>query len=400
MKKIFWSIAFPAVCLALSLSSLSATLAMAAEAKCVKLEDVKSLFDLATIDKKPIKKEFHGKTYTTNVAVNHIQGFTCYYHGSSLPQSSLGFITHSSSSDYGDYLVLYEDDHQKFQAVTPEKGFNHPGGLQLIGDYAVVPIEKDDSSYVYAFDLSGVTDETTKKTPAYFPLSFPGETDNPKRAGKAGVVGICDYTDAGGKNYFLLAVYDNGVLSFYTSEITAGSTLENAKFSKKNTEFYTTQKGAFHGMSLIVQEGETDGSGKRVGSDRVFLVGFCVEDYWGSYRDYVGLYEVDLVNFILDNKVSDRHMTTTGGGMAGVHFRWGSSALARPGERLELYATERQCSGSHMTYNIFSSASDLDSMTPPGGSKTSGGGCSTFGFGFGMLALAATAALRTVSRRR
>ena len=402
-----------AVCLALSLQPLLATKAMAANDRCVKLKkDVESLFDLATTKdgkgkyKSRIKGEFHGRTYTTNVAVNHIQGFTCYYLDNALISQKIGFISYNTSSSYGDFMVLHNDTHHKFSVTEmgdKDGKFNHPGGLQLIGDYAVAPIESDKNSYVYAFNLSQISKE--RPGPGYFPLRF-GDDEHIRRSGKAGVVGICDYTarivsddkTVEEKSYYLLATYDEEkTITFYTSEITLEKkTLEDAVFEEKTHRILTTDRDEFHGMSFIVEEGETSGDVKM--SDKVFLVGFCSKyKDPGTYEDFVGLFEVDVnKNFAVKTIVSpsNRHMETTGGGIPGVHFRWGASALARQWEinektvsTLELYVSERHCSGSHMTYNIFSSGFVREGDHDPATPDKSSGGCNA-GVGFAALGLA------------
>ena len=81
-------------------------------------------------------------------------------------------------------VVNREKDKIVYDFKTPYSGYDHPGGLQVIGDYAVVAIEdsKKSGSYIALYHLAGLSDKKESK-----PILLAGSF---KRDNKTAAVGI------------------------------------------------------------------------------------------------------------------------------------------------------------------------------------------------------------------
>ena len=449
MKKFFLLLTILAVCLA----PLPAARAEAGTARNVKVKDFWKLFDLATLDTdgKDGKVGTPYRFYSDHDLSfsYHIQGFSPFHFGGATQPMCKAFVTHSTGGNYGDFGILSTGSQYWFELTSTPKSekFNHPGGFQTIGDYAVVPVESDSSkaAYIYAFDLSGV--QYAMRKPDSFNLNFSDSTGEFSKLGnKAGIAAICDYRDhVASEDIYLLAVHGGGAIRFYKSgAITVTTpTLKEAVFKEiatiKDYDKFISKcpweaEQEYHGMSLIVEE-TSSSSGQF--TDKVYLLGFVAANV-AVVKDFVQVFDVSFYDsesnpqftFDLSSKLPIdsnktnfyRHMVLKGvSGLTGTHFRWGSSALARQYEdggkivqALELYGTERKGEGGNMYYDVFSSGpvgigdgdsndgdtndGDTNDGGTNGGGKTpkgNSGGCSTFGFG--MLAL--VLAVLTVRKR-
>ncbi len=218
---------------------------------------------------------------------------------------------------------------------TPEETDNypHPGGMQIIGDYLMVPVENGahNQSYIHFYDLSSMTDKTP---PTQLPYSL-------RRHNGSGGAGITNYT-SGGVEYYLLAAYDNGKLYFYRSN---GMTLaeDGIAFSL----LFTTEvsQGGYSAVCLLTDK-----------NNGLYMVGFWTENPESAPVDYVDLYSIDIENQSISDVLKSRHMITQYGdilGPAGVHFRFSAGLRILSDTTLKAYATQRNFVSGALASNGF-----------------------------------------------
>ncbi len=262
----------------------------------------------------------------------HVQGIARY--GNHL------LLTHSVVNIFqpGKILVLSQQSNDLVYAFdTPRADFNHPGGIQAIGEFLVVPVENDDHSrsYICFYDLSEMSDTVPPTL-----LS----TRIPRPSGGAGAAGITNFTVDGAENY-LLAAYDNGATDFYQSTVlfptpNFGSVLFSHKLHQTD----------YSSICLVTGTNQ-----------EIYLIGFRTEDLGGGNEDYVDLHQVDLANQTVSGMLQTRHMITQYGSMkgpAGVHFRWGAGLMIVPGQTgadasLKFFATQRNFVANLFATNSF-----------------------------------------------
>ncbi|GDY12684.1 hypothetical protein LBMAG53_15620 [Planctomycetota bacterium] len=244
----------------------------------------------------------NGNTDEMNIGVDHIQGIALNQSGSFL------FLTHNRDGDYGTLIVCeFDDKNRKIvqKVQLPNKGFNHPGGVQQIGDILVVPLEKDTASRVVFYDLTSVT---TSKPPTLLTAVIASDSH------KAGGVGITSWTAPGDVTpRHLVAIYDNGDLYLQQSNgqpLASTGVVFNAVGSKQ-----TLGRSDYSTVSLV-----TDTSGA------VYLVGFWTEQDGAVYKtDYMDLLQLNPATWQFSVVQSKQHVICKHGatvGSYGVHFRW------------------------------------------------------------------------------
>jgi hypothetical protein len=254
-------------------------------------------------------------------------------------------LTHNDiAGDRGLLVIMRPGPNDVVMTVrTPIKGFDHPGGLQAIGDFLVVPVENSDhsSSYIHFYDASWL--HPAKDTPPrLLPLQIRRES-----AGSS-CVGITQYTDAG-QEFYLLAVYNHGDVDFYRSNgyLLGDPALDfGAPFLTYNTGGH-----GYHGMSLLTE--------KKGATQTLYMLG-CESNADGTtYKDRAILYKLGGAmdsGPLVPEQISRRHMITHHGavtGAAGVHFRYGSGVFIRSSIELDLFATQRNFAGGDFTFNVF-----------------------------------------------
>ncbi|HEX4952706.1 MAG TPA: hypothetical protein VF017_04855 [Thermoanaerobaculia bacterium] len=296
-----------------------------------KFEHVKVAFDNVPQQGKP-------HTFTVPLTIHipyfpHIQGIVHY--------GNRFVLSHNLFSPYNEglYVVMSTQSWEVTQVFwTPDSGYPHPGGMQVIGDYLVAPIEDGGptKSRVHFYDLSTMTDTSP-------PTLLATYVDRP--SGGAGAAGMTSYT-VGDTEYYLLAVYDNGALDFYQWE---GSP---APSDNSQSPLFSVTLNATDYSAVCLLTG-TD--------QKVYLIGFHTKDYWGTNQDWASLHHVDLDSQTVEAPLDKRHMETTHGllpGALGVHFRYGAGLAIIPGTgdadaSLKFYATARNFFERQLTTNSF-----------------------------------------------
>lgn len=218
---------------------------------------------------------------------------------------------------------------------TPQEADNyqHPGGMQIIGDYLMVPIENwhHNQSYIHFYDLSAMTDTVP---PQLLPYSV-------RRHNGSGAAGITNYT-WGSVEYYLMVAYDNGKLYFYQSN---GVSLADDGFALSLLFTTEVSQGGYSSLCLLTDK-----------NNNVYMVGFWTEAPESAPVDYMDLYSVDIANQRVSDLIKSRHMTTAYGdimGPDGVHFRYGAGLRILSDTALKAYATQRNFVSGELATNGF-----------------------------------------------
>ncbi len=229
---------------------------------------------------------------------------------------------------------------------------DHPGGIQTIGDWVVVPVEGNDPKrseirfYKYKGKISLVKRLTICRTPAL---------------GKAGSVGITDYASKEGQRYLLATCPNSKHIHFYWTE--ANVPLSNCGcFFKGPTKWWSKGKNALkgkwenyvNGISLVA-----DCNGN------IFFMGLYGKPkfkFWpmGFKENYADLYKVKLkwvggkLKTVRLEKISHKMVKCKG-----TSFRWGGSALVTSPTAIRLFACSWKVQGwfkkkKKIRVNIFS----------------------------------------------
>jgi len=214
---------------------------------------------------------------------NHVQGYGQYF---TPDNEQYSILTHSVSTAPYAHIVAAERSGGKLTGYkTYLKNWQHPGGIQVMGNYLIVPNEQTDQAHVALYDLRSLPVQELRRVES-FDLHV---------SHKAGSVGISSYTGTDGIEYYIMiAAHLDGAGSVYhVYRADTSNGLENAKFSEVGR--FPLEKD-FQGFGLVT-EAETD----------------------------------------------DIYMIGSGGGIGilGVHFRYGAGVTAALDGKLLISATER-----------------------------------------------------------
>lgn len=221
-----------------------------------------------------------------------------------------------------------------FDTPRHEDRYPHPGGMQLIGDYLMVPVENGDhnQSYVYFYDLATMTNKVPPQPLAY----------SLRRHNGTGAAGITNYA-SGGTEYYLMAAYDNGNLHFYKSN---GKTLADPDFALSSLFESKVAEGGYSAISLLTDK-----------NNGLYMVGFWTDGAEGlDPTDYMDYYTLNIDKKSVSGLVQRRHMITQYGGIVGsygVHFRYGAGLRILSDTTLKAYATQRNFVGYSVSTNGF-----------------------------------------------
>jgi len=251
---------------------------------------------------------------------NHVQGYGQYF---TPDNEQYSILTHSVSTAPYAHIVAAERSGNKLTGYkTYLKNWRHPGGIQTIGNYLIVPNEQSDQAHVALYDLRSLSVQELRRVES-FDLHV---------SHKAGSVGITSYTDTDGIEYYLMIIaHLNGADSVYhVYRADASNGLENATFSEVGT--FPFEKD-FQGFGLITEAQTND----------VYMIGLWSPNEGATFADYAYLYKIDTQTWTPGEELHRIHMISSGGGigMLGVHFRYGAGVTATPDGRLVISATER-----------------------------------------------------------
>ena len=297
----------------------------------IKLNNVTDAFDAVQL--KGTEYKWSCKTNPPNLAESHVQGIAIW-------NDLVIFVQNNKGYSKGKIQVVdrYSAD-CLYTLDTPYENYNHPGGMQLIGDYLVVPVEKSNhkESIIYFYDLNDLEDNTI------LPCKIEQATEG------CGAACITNYTE-NGTEYYLLIAYNNGTYNFYKSN---GKTLNNVECCFEKLYAVSPpllEDRDYQGLALITDT-----------EQNIYMIGLRTDDLFGSNKDYMDLYELDISNsahpFSTD-VVDPRHMTCvhSGGAIAGAngtHFRWGVGGVVSDLNSLILWATQRNFVAGNCYTNSF-----------------------------------------------
>ena len=287
-----------------------------------------------------VRAAFHG--LPVNGSLTNLQGFTgnydavsCHVQGYTQYDNSEGtryaLLTHSvTTAPYAHIVAGTKNGSDKYGFKTYLQNWNHPGGIQAIGDYLLVPTEMNTQAHVSLYDLRSLKVQELRRVE-----SFDLAVNH-----KAGALGITTYKAAGVEYYLLVVAHldeRNSVYHIYRAPAAGG--LENASFTKVGS--FPFEKD-FQGFGLVTEEGTND----------VYLIGLWSQSEGASFADYAYLYQINTQNWTISNELDQIHMVSTGGGIGifGVHFRYGAGVSVTPDKKLVVSASERN-RGSSMAVN-------------------------------------------------
>lgn len=302
-----------------------------------KPQDVPKAFD-------KIRRQGHLRTYSgktpedepglPSLIATHVQGIA--------QNDDYVFLSHNrlSLASTGMVAVISKaKDKVLYWFDTPDlrHRYPHPGGMQIIGDYLMVPVENGDhdKSWIHFYDLSAMTKTDAPQKIRY---SLYRETGS-------GAAGITNYT-VGKDEYYLLAAYDNGALYFYRSN---GRTLSQDDIDFAPLFETRVDQDGYSSICLLTSK-----------AGALYMIGFRTHAADSDPEDYMDLHEINIDKGKL-SLVSSRHMVSEYGGIVGpdgVHFRWGAGLRIVTGDSdsdvaLKAYATQRNFVFGTMCTNGF-----------------------------------------------
>ncbi|MBR0596878.1 hypothetical protein [Sinanaerobacter chloroacetimidivorans] len=299
----------------------------AAADRAAAIPNVKAAFDALPVNGS--LTNLQGFTGNYDAVSCHVQGYTQYDNAEG---NRYALLTHSvSTASYAHIVAGTKNGNDKYGFKTYRKDWRHPGGVQGIGDYLLVPTEQETQAHIALYDLRSLPVQELRRVE-----SFDLAVNH-----KAGALGITTYEDATGTAYYLLIVAhldeSNSVYHIYRAPAAGG--LENASFSEVGSFGFEKD---FQGFGLVTEEDTND----------VYLIGLWSRSEGVSYADYAYLYQIDTRNWTIGEELDQIHMISTGGGIGtfGVHFRYGAGVFVTPDQKLVISATERN-RGSSLAVN-------------------------------------------------
>ena len=256
---------------------------------------------------------------------SHIQGFTI------MPTSDYYVFSYNTTSGSYGRIMAGTKTGKKINFKSYKKALRHPGGIQAIGDYVVVPSEADKSASIALYDTRSLKVEELRRVE-----KFKMEVQH-----KAGAVGITDYENAQKRPCYLMIIgYEESKNNFayhiYTADASKG--IESATFTDEKKKIILDIE--FQGFALLT------------GTDnRVYMLGLYPDGSGtSSYNDMMYLYEINTSNWSW-SKLGYKQVESSGGGMSGVHFRWGAGAFANSSGIVTALATRRDILNKELNTN-------------------------------------------------
>lgn len=202
------------------------------------------------------------------------------------------------------------------------QNWRHPGGVQVMGDYLLVPSEQDASAHIALYDLRSLAVKELRRV----------ETFDLAVSHKAGALGITSYEDKNGIEYYVMIVahLDGENTVYHVYRALASNGIENARFSEVGS--FESDKD-FQGFGLITEDGTND----------IYMIGLWSPSEGVTFADYAYLYQLNTETWTIGEALQQIHMVSVGGmaGMMGVHFRYGANVYVADDGTLTLSATER-----------------------------------------------------------
>lgn len=299
---------------------------------------------------------------------DHIQGYARYTTSNGVSYD-IFCRSDREDSEHKGWLTICNKN-KAFEFRTPEKEFNHPGGMQIVDDFLFVPVEKGENdekgnmqSYICLYDLRPLEWDESPVLVDEFRVFFD------HKAGMLGVQKISVTVDGTPKDKWVFAIHDNNRFHLYCEkekqEDGPVTGKRGAPCSSELTEIFNvkSEEYDFHNVNLIYYE------------NKLYLFGFRsvdasvvpLLDQPLSFNDYVALYEVvfkfpkpeepeneEKNNYI--KKIAEKHFVTNTTeptlSSLDIHFRFGAG-VTYSSNRLEMYATIRNLADGCFCYDKF-----------------------------------------------
>lgn len=283
-----------------------------------KLANVRAKF--AALPISGVQTNLEGFPGSYDPIVNHIQGYAQYDSDDNIRYS---ILTHSvGTASYAHIVAGPKAGSEKWGFKTHLQDWRHPGGIQVIGDYLLVPSEQDASAQIALYDLRSLAVKELRRV----------ETFDLAVNHKAGALGITSFEDANGIEYYVMIVaHLNGEDTVYhVYRALAANGIENAQFSEVGS--FASVKD-FQGFGLVTEET----------TNHIYMIGLWSPSEGATFADYAYLYELNTETWTISEELDQIHMVSVGGvaGMMGVHFRYGANVYVADDGTLTLSATER-----------------------------------------------------------
>lgn len=295
------------------------------------IDNIKTAFE--SLPQKGTNEQFKHLRYFKNIGVEHVQG---YAQCTGLSNKNYLF-THHTVGNYGYLLMTTSIEDNNPSSIPLENGWNHPGGIQTIGQYVFVPCERDKESNIFIYDV------TNKSMVKSIKLDH-----------RAGCIGITSYN-----NKYVVVIGDKETYHVYLGDIPQNmSELEIKKVSSfvlKDTTFkevngyksgkYRTKSIDCQGFGLITSHPYDNPSEKQE-------VPYMIAPVYQDSEDWIYLIELDFSgsSFSMIPRIC-RHLKNDGGlaGEDGTHFRWGAGVVVTSDSKLMILATSRNIVYSGVT---------------------------------------------------
>lgn len=279
-----------------------------------KVENVLEQF--RKLPKKGKLKKFWHLPYYSNLAFEHVQGYTQTYDDEG---KEYYIFTHNSSNNQGYIIIKNGIDSKEYKEIKLPSGWVHPGSIQALGNYVFVPCEKNNETMLFVYDV-----KNPDREPCY----------SCKFNHSASSVGITDFKYADMPCYMMI-INKNPECYIYISSIPEDGDMSKLdfepeeNFGKFNLKEKCEDSEDFEGLGLITG---TD--------DKVYALilgnhAVGLKDAPVDYKDYAYLLEVSLkdgdkltVTTLDKKKVECSGLTLS----AGVHFRFGAGMCIQKDE--------------------------------------------------------------------
>ncbi len=309
----------------------------------VKMTNVEAVWTKFCNSYKQSEHSYKGEPWVGTMAESHIQGFSILKGDG----KKIGIASHNNKGyeeGFMMYLDAVDDFDDAIKQYVPIKHYNHPGGLQLVGDYMFLAVEdsKYEKSYIRLCDLTNLYQG---KDPVWIPESeFVIHTEE-HGAGAVGATRyVAEIVDNVAIEKMLIVSHDNGNLYIYEC-----STSENFPIDKSQKPAYLGKQKLYEiqGVVLITQQGGPNEP------DDVYLWILNSKRSGSSYKDLIELWKYNKSTQRFEKCKEEFHVKTSGGGSHGNHFRYGAGATWGK-DSIELYATRKNFIGNLMMYDILS----------------------------------------------
>lgn len=304
----------------------------------VKVKDIFSIFD--SIGKKCTHIEFKANAKVD--FVSHVQGFI--YH------NNHGLVSYSNKGQPKGFFLIVNTTEQRRRIETHDEGFNHPGGMQVVGDYLAVGVEDSNDKKGSHLRFYNIKDMSLDQAPSVIVEKDIFSTDL-----RASSVGITNCYIDGHEQYILCQYRGGGKIALHTANASEG--FINAEFTLNDKNKAIDVEKDLWTFLLVTQE-----KNENEKDDRVFMIGLRSNCNNNSdkipTKNLISLFEIkfeiiknekkDKIYFSIDRAVKDGKIIPE---MEvdvdhGCYFRYGAGLQIVGKDEIKFWATERDATST------------------------------------------------------